>query len=515
MSEGTTAANLNSREKPTRAAQYVRMSTEKQEYSIANQQAAIHEYARRRNYEIVRTYADHGKSGLSFDGRGALRQLIEDVQSGSALFGALLVYDVSRWGRFQDADESAYYEYVCRRAGIAVLYCAEQFENDGSPLSAIVKGIKRAMAAEYSRELSQKVFAGQARVVELGFRGGGQAIFGLQRQVLRQDGTIRGPLNRGERKSFPTDRIVLVPGPAEEADAVRWMFQAFADGLREVEIAARLNALGISTSRNGRWNAVNVKRTLKNEQYVGTSIWNQSTQRLRTKRVRNLRESWLRRENAFQPLVDRATFDRVQAIYVRRKERFSDERLLEDLRALASTHPTVRYELVNATSGMPSGSTYQKRFGSLSKALLLVGSTPIRTLSSFDLRRQLKRVREMIFADIERLVGQAGGDTKRVRSVITINGEFTLSVSILRCEKSLRTKWLTWLPGLSGSRKVDIAVSARMNATNDAVLDYLIVPKEELDDTPRRLALSRYAALSAFRFPTLEPLMAICASRRL
>ena len=42
---------------------------------------------------------------------------------------------MSRWGRFQDADESAYYEYICRRANVGVQYCAEQFENDGSAIS--------------------------------------------------------------------------------------------------------------------------------------------------------------------------------------------------------------------------------------------------------------------------------------------------------------------------------------------------------------------------------------------
>jgi hypothetical protein len=42
-----------------------------------------------------------------------------------------------------------------------VEYCAEQFDNDGSPISTIVKGVKSAMAGEYSRELSTKVFAGQ------------------------------------------------------------------------------------------------------------------------------------------------------------------------------------------------------------------------------------------------------------------------------------------------------------------------------------------------------------------
>jgi len=73
---------------------------------------------------IVRTYADSGKSGLRIDGREALQRLIREVESGQADFSAILVYDVSRWGRFQDADESAYYEYICRRAGISVHYCA-------------------------------------------------------------------------------------------------------------------------------------------------------------------------------------------------------------------------------------------------------------------------------------------------------------------------------------------------------------------------------------------------------
>lgn len=148
-----------------RAAQYVRMSTEHQQYSTENQADKIQEYALRRGIEIVRTYADEGKSGLRIDGREALQRLLKDVESGDADFNAILVYDVSRWGRFQDADESAYYEYMCRRAGIQVCYCAEQFENDGSPVSTIVKGVKRAMAGEYSRELSAKVFAGQCRLI--------------------------------------------------------------------------------------------------------------------------------------------------------------------------------------------------------------------------------------------------------------------------------------------------------------------------------------------------------------
>jgi DNA invertase Pin-like site-specific DNA recombinase len=92
-----------------RAAQYVRMSTEHQQYSTHNQSDKIREYADQRGIEIIKTYADEGKSGLSIGGRAALQQLIADVESGSATFNVILVYDVSRWGRFQDADESAYY----------------------------------------------------------------------------------------------------------------------------------------------------------------------------------------------------------------------------------------------------------------------------------------------------------------------------------------------------------------------------------------------------------------------
>src|SRR5262249_1029877 len=139
-----------------RAAQYVRMSTEHQQYSIDNQREAIAAYARRHGYQIVRTYADAGKSGLSVRGREGLCELLSDVSSGRAGFRTVLVYDVSRWGRFQDSDEAACYEFMCRRAGVQVVYCMEPFPSDGSPISSVMKGMKRVMAGEYSRELSVK-----------------------------------------------------------------------------------------------------------------------------------------------------------------------------------------------------------------------------------------------------------------------------------------------------------------------------------------------------------------------
>ncbi|WP_347404091.1 recombinase family protein, partial [Mesorhizobium sp. WSM4976] len=130
------------------AAQYIRMSTEHQRYSLENQIAAIAEYAEARGFAIVQTYADAGKSGLSLKGRDGLKQLLSDVVTCQRSYSAILVLDVSRWGRFQDTDQSAHYEFICRDAGVAVRYCGEPFENDGSMVSTIVKNLKRVMASE-------------------------------------------------------------------------------------------------------------------------------------------------------------------------------------------------------------------------------------------------------------------------------------------------------------------------------------------------------------------------------
>src|SRR5579859_2385961 len=114
------------------AAQYLRMSTEHQQYSMDNQAAAIQRYADLNGFRIVRTYADAARSGVVLKRRSALQQLLKEVIAGTREFRAILVYDVSRWGRFQDMDEAAHYEFLCKSAQIPVHYSSEIFSNDGA-----------------------------------------------------------------------------------------------------------------------------------------------------------------------------------------------------------------------------------------------------------------------------------------------------------------------------------------------------------------------------------------------
>ena len=131
---GTTCVtDLADKHRP--AAQYVRTLLGYGAISIEAQKITIVEYARRHGYEIVSIHADQGKSGLSLKGRSGLKQLLADALNRPCSFNAILLYDVSRWGRFYDPDEAAYYEFLCRRAGIPVVYCLEPSEDDFSPAS--------------------------------------------------------------------------------------------------------------------------------------------------------------------------------------------------------------------------------------------------------------------------------------------------------------------------------------------------------------------------------------------
>lgn len=499
------------------AAQYVRMSTEHQKYSTENQEQAIREYAERRGIEIVKTYADSGKSGLRLNGRDALKQLIQDVETGAADFTTILVYDVSRWGRFQDADESAYYEYMCKRAGINVQYCAEQFENDGSPVSTIVKGVKRAMAGEYSRELSAKVFTGQCRLIELGFRQGGPPGYGLRRRLIDQTGAVKGELARGEQKSIQTDRVILVPGPPEEVETVRWIYESFVhNGLSECEIADILNARGTLTDLGRPWTRGTVHQILINEKYIGSNVWNRISYKLKKKRVRNDPEMWIRADGVFEALVDRSLFAAAQAIIRARSCRIPNEQMLQGLKDLFQERGFLSGLIIDETGNLPSSSAYRSRFGSLLRAYQLVGYTPERDYQYVEINRTLRRLHADLIAEVLTEIEKMGGRIRQdlTTDLLTINDEFTASIVIARCRETIAGS-LRWHIRFETSLRPDLTVAVRMNPENHDRLDYYLLPRIDLNLPALRLAEYNGVSLDAYRFDTLEHFFEMAARAKL
>src|SRR5208282_1094142 len=353
----------------TSAAAYVRMSTEHQQYSTSNQMDVIRDFAKRRGMQITKDYSDEGKSGLNIKGRDSLAQMIQDVQDGKVNFSSILVYDVSRWGRFQDADESAYYEYICRRAGVAVHYCAEQFENDGSPMSSVMKTMKRTMAGEYSRELSTKVFQGACRLIQMGYKQGGTAGFGLRRVLIDQNRQQKTVLKMGEHKSLQTDRVILIPGPDEEVKTVLWIYQTFiSEGKSESEIAKLLNERGVVTDFGRAWNRATVHQVLTNEKYIGNNVYHRTSFKLKLKHVVNPQEKWIRGDGKFEAIVEPSLFHTAQGIILARSRKLSDDEMLEKLRGVLNKHGRICGMLIDEAEDLPSSIAFRSRFGSLVSA---------------------------------------------------------------------------------------------------------------------------------------------------
>ncbi len=360
-----------------RAAQYVRMSTELQQYSTANQMARIAEYAQANGLSIVKTYIDEGKTGLKIQGRKGLQQLLADVIANQAPYDVILVYDISRWGRFQDNDESAHYEFLCRRAGKQVIYCAEIFSNDGSPMANIVKGLKRAMASEYSRELSDKVFRAQSHLAKIGWYVGARSPYGMRRMMVSASGKQRNTMESGERKSLQSDKVILVPGPPDEVANVRQIFDWFLnEKIYYQTIADRLNNLKIMPpAYSNGWSKEIVKNILRNPKYLGTMIYNRTTERLSTPKRKNSPSAWIIKEQAFTPIIARHTFERAQRRIQSNIRVYKDEYLEESLRRALALHGRLSISALKATKGAPSAMAYRRRYGNMRAAYAKIGYT--------------------------------------------------------------------------------------------------------------------------------------------
>ena len=493
--------------KQFRAAQYVRMSTEHQQYSTHNQADKILEYAERRGIEIVRTYADEGKSGLSIGGRASLQKLIADVESGAADFTLILVYDVSRWGRFQDADESAYYEYICKRKGISVAYVAEQFENDGSPVSTIVKGVKRAMAGEYSRELSAKVFAGQCRLIEMGFRQGGPAGFGLRRVLIDQTGTVKTELKYGEHKSLQTDRVILMPGPEHEITTVHQMFRWVIDDDASLsDIAKRLNVQGVVTDYGRPWTYCTVRQVLTNEKYIGNNVYNRRSFKLKKLHVKNPPGMWIRKEGAFEGIVPLDVFLKAQEVMSDRIKRFTDDELLTNLKQLYADCGTLSGFIINQAPDLPSAMTYAQRFGSLSRAYALVGFYSSRDQGFIEINRRLRQLYPEIVLRTEQTIAELGGSVRRDEKtdLLTLNEEIVISLVLARCQ-TLPNGQHHWRIRFDTERfSPDLTVAVRLDPQNANELDYYLLPRLGLPDQEIRVSNRNSANFECFRFDDLN-----------
>jgi DNA invertase Pin-like site-specific DNA recombinase len=475
------------------------MSTDSQVCSPKIQRDAIAHYALQHGIEIVRSYKDEGKSGLSIDGRDGLRSLLTDIERGDHDFAHLLVFDVSRWGRFQDVDESAYYEFLCRKAGVQLTYCGESFENDGSPYAAVLKSLKRIMAAEFSRDLSQRIYLAQRRHAAEGAHQGGSPGYARRRLLIDHAGIARFPLLEGDRKGLRSDRVVIVPGPPEEVATVREIYRLFLDeGLSCCGIAKHLNETGRLRPGEQPWRQRSVHYVLSSEKYVGANIYGRASGKLKGPRRVNPRNDWLVVRDAFPPIIDRTLYDRVQQRFRAQTRNLSDEDVLDRLRDLWKRAGRVTNELIAADPLTPSPSAIASRFGSLNRALALIGYPAGGRGWAGVIEPNTLPIRFELLTDLRQTLRTAGFRLTDQRSrVITVEGRTNVSLTVASSGPD-SAEGRFWRIAFGRHPRIDIGVVIRLAADSTELLDAFVIPAKDIDLV--RLSFINEDALTLTRY---------------
>jgi hypothetical protein len=169
----------------------------------------------------------------------------------------------------------------------------------------------------------------------------------------------------------------------------------FADVVRE------LNSRGIPNPNGKPWTNSHVYDILKNPKYAGCNAWARTTAKLRG-RVRELnRDAWVLCPGAFKPIISQELFDRVQAAHAKRNTKMSEKQLLDRLRRLLAKKGKLTEGMMRRSNGVPSLSTYVRRFGSVYRAYQLVGYRPSpRATLSFESFGRLKRRQDALVRTI-------------------------------------------------------------------------------------------------------------------
>jgi DNA invertase Pin-like site-specific DNA recombinase len=316
-----------------RAVSYYRHSAQdRQENSVAIQQELVRKWAEDNGVDIIHEFSDRGKSGLTAEGRDGFNDMMDNWVKKRQDFDFVMCLDVSRWGRFQDIDLSATYSADCKRHGKQVIYTTLGMPRPDDPLYPVYVQFERFRAAQYSKELSVKVYHGCIKIAQQGYWVGGKPPYGYERLLLdeaRKPVHILGPR---QRKGIQNQRVTLTPGPEEQVATVRRIFQEFIEAHRTtVEIADGLNDSGIRAARGGFWDTSKVRRILTNVMYAGTLVYNKTTQKLMTPIRRNPQEKWVRTPSAFTPIVEPATFDEARRLLDLAASDFEPAFMLEQL----------------------------------------------------------------------------------------------------------------------------------------------------------------------------------------
>ena len=194
---------------------YTRYSTDRQsENSTQYQIAAIDEYARKNNINLLHFYSDEGFSGTNTE-RPAFQQMLSAAET--RLFDAIIIYDITSASR--DVSDWLGFRKKMRLLGIEVLSATQNLGDALDPDSYLLELINAGIGQHMVLQARQKSIAGTTNKAKDGIFLGGYPPMGY----------------RIENGHYIIEE--------SEAKYVRMIFQMYAAGKSYNDIMAVLNGL--------------------------------------------------------------------------------------------------------------------------------------------------------------------------------------------------------------------------------------------------------------------------------
>jgi len=266
-----------------KAALYARFSSDNQrQESIDAQLRAINDYCKKSGHEIVRIYQDEAVSATT-DQREQFLQMIHDSKSG--IFDLIIVHKLDRFAR--NRYDSAFYKNELKKHGVRIISVLEQL--DDSPESVILESVLEGLAEYYSKNLAREVRKGLNENALKALHNGGVAPLGFN-------------VNKDQTYSInPT-----------EAQAVRLIFEMYANGYGYNMIANALNDGGYKTKLNRPFGKNSIFDILRNEKYIGRYVFNKRASKKLGNRVLKKDEDITRIDDALPRIIEDDLWNRVQ-----------------------------------------------------------------------------------------------------------------------------------------------------------------------------------------------------------
>lgn len=259
-----------------------------------------------------------------------------------------------------------------------------------------------------------------------------------------------------------------------------------------------------------------IRNILSNEAYIGNSVYNRKSFRLRQVMKKNPPELWIRATGLYEPIVDQSIFQKAQLLLKEQYVRLSGEQLLKKLREALAANGKLSVSVMEAIDGMPSPALFAYRFGSLREAFRQVGYVNSgRDFDYLDARQEsdaeLLRQASLIATRIRALGAAAIFDADS--KVMTVDGKLGISLRMARYYIAPRHA-PAWLIHRRIIEPAGLILAMRLDArTNREVMDYFLLPLAEMAKERISLTATSRSRFAAYCCPTVDDVLRAVMTR--